>query len=130
MRFKVMKTLPRAVVSFLIFMTSTMVTAQDGAVSPQTIQATWVGKTLIGTIGNGPLKGKQINVNLNPDSSARVDGAIVDSGTWRLTDQGYCASWKTIRNGQERCFTVVRSGNDHIVKNPDGTVNNTITEIR
>jgi hypothetical protein len=130
MHFNLMNTLPRAIVTFLLSITSTMVTAQDGAVSPQTIQATWVGKTLVGTIGNGPLKGKQINVNLNADGSAKVDGAIVDSGTWRLSEQGYCAVWKTIRNGQERCFTVVRKGSEHLVINPDGSINNTITEIR
>jgi hypothetical protein len=130
MRFKLVDSFPRITVSFLVLMTSTMVTAQDGTVTPQTIQSTWVGKTLVSTIGNGPLKGKQINLYLNPDGSARVEGAIVDSGTWRLSDQGYCATWKNIRAGQERCFTVVRKGNDQLVNNPDGSLNNTITEIR
>ena len=104
--------------------------AQDVTVTPQEIQASWVGKTVVGTLATGSLAGKSIDFNLNPDGSATLSGALLDSGTWRLSDQGYCITWKKIRAGQERCFTVVRKGAEQQVFNPDGSLSTTITQIR
>jgi len=67
---------------------------------------------------------------MNPDGTALVSGAAVDTGTWRLSEQGYCATWKKIRSGLERCFTIMRKGTDLEVINPDGTLSTTINEIR
>ena len=122
---------PAKVALLLVMLTqSSFALAQDGAMSPQAIESTWVGKTLVGTIGSGPLAGKQMQLNMNPGGSITIDGAVVDTGTWRLSDQGYCATWKKIRAGQERCFTVVRKGTEQVVSNPDGSLNSTVTEIR
>ncbi len=104
--------------------------AQDVALTPQEIQAAWVAKTVVGTLAAGSLAGKSIDFNLNPDGSATLAGALSDSGTWRLSEQGYCVTWKRIRAGQERCFTVVRKGAEQQVLNPDGSVSTTITQIR
>jgi hypothetical protein len=104
--------------------------AQDGPVSPQEIQANRVGKTAVGVVGSGPAAGKPVDFTMNADGSASVSGAAVDSGTWRLSEQGYCATWKRIRNGQERCFTVVRKGTEFLVVNPDGSLNTTVSQIR
>lgn len=59
--------------------------AQDATLTPQEIQASWVGKTVVGTLAAGSLAGKSVDFNLNPDASATLGGAISDSGTWRLS---------------------------------------------
>ena len=104
--------------------------AQDGALSPQDIQSTWVGKTVTGTIQGGSLAGKTIEMQLKADGSAAIDGAIADTGTWRLSDNGYCATWKKIRAGQERCFVVVRKGAEQHVMNPDGTLSTVVSRVQ
>ncbi len=104
--------------------------AQDILMTPQEIQSDWVGKTVLGLIGGGPQAGKTIDLRLKAGGAAEVTGAVVDSGTWRLSDKGYCATWKQIRAGQERCFTVVRKGTDLQVLNPDGSLNTTITAVK
>lgn len=67
--------------------------AQQNLVSPQEIQTTWVGKSVIGTTGAGA----PVLLKLQADGTASVQaGKTSDSGTWRLSDSGYCATWKTI----------------------------------
>lgn len=112
------------------FVTVSSAMAQDVTLTPQEIKESWVGKTVVGTLAAGSLAGKSIDFNLNPDGSAILAGALSDSGTWRLSEQGYCITWKKIRTGQERCFTVVRKGAEQQVFNPDGSLSTTITQIR
>lgn len=101
--------------------------AQDETVTAKEIQASWVGKTLVGTTANGA----PATLKLQSDGAASVSaGTTNDSGTWRLSEQGYCTSWKTIRAGQKRCFTVRRTGARMTVFNPDGSVSGHFTEVR
>lgn len=111
-------------------MQATLTMAQDGAVSPQAIQSTWVGKTVIATLAGGAFQGKSVKFTMAQDGTVSMEGALVDTGNWRLSEQGYCVTWKKIRAGQERCFTVVRKGSDQLVINPDGSISTTVTEIR
>jgi uncharacterized membrane protein len=104
--------------------------AQDALMTPQEIQSAWVGKTVIALIAGGPSMGKVVELQLKADGSADLAGSSVDSGTWRLSDKGYCATWKKIRAGQERCFTVVRKGSELQVLNADGSPNTTVTAVR
>src|SRR4029078_8835585 len=92
--------------------------AQSEAVTPKQIQETWVGKNLVGkTAGGAPA-----TLKLLSDGTAQLNaGTTNDSGTWRLSDTGYCTTWKTIRAGQERCFTASKSGDRITVLNPDGS---------
>lgn len=106
------------------------VQAQDSNLSPQEIKATWSDKTLTGVIQGGPLAGKSIDMQLKSDGSANISGAISDTGTWRLSDNGYCATWKKIRSGQERCFVVTRKGTEQHVFNPDGSLNTIVSQVR
>src|SRR5438552_3891122 len=101
--------------------------AQEQPVTPKEIQDAWVGKSLVGkTAGGAPA-----TLKLQADGTASVSaGSTNDTGTWRLSEQGYCTTWKKIRSGQERCFTVTRAGNTMKVFNPDGSVNGEFTEIR
>lgn len=103
------------------------VLAQDGPVSAKEIQETWVGKELTGTIASGA----KVTMRLEPDGMASVSaGNTSDTGTWRLSDSGYCTTWKTIRAGQERCFTVVRAGEAFKVMNPDGSLSGHFNAIK
>ena len=91
--------------------------AQEQPVMPKEIQHTWVDKTLVGTAANGA----PAVVRLQPDGTASLTaGSTNDTGTWRLSEQGYCTIWKNIRAAQERCFTVRRTGTKMSVFNPDG----------
>ena len=99
--------------------------AQEQQVTPKEIQETWVAKVLIGTTANGA----PATLRLRPDGTASVAaGSTNDIGTWRLSDEGYCTTWKNIRAGQERCFTVRRVGTRMTVFNPDGSVNGQFTD--
>jgi hypothetical protein len=101
--------------------------AQEAPVTPKEIEDTWVGRTLIGTTAGGA----PATLKLMPGGTAAVSaGSTNDTGTWRLSDGGYCTTWRTIRAGQERCFTARRAGTKITVQNPDGTLSGTFTEIR
>ncbi len=114
-----------ALVSALLACTSAY--AQDVPVTPKEIQDTWVGKTLVGSTANGAAA----TMRLHADGTATVSaGSTNDTGTWRISEQGYCTTWKSIRAGQERCFTVKRSGTKSTVLNPDGSVSGFFTEIK
>jgi len=99
---------------------------QEDVMTPKEIRDQWVGKTLVGTSANG---GK-VTLMLRSDGSAELSGAATDAGTWRVSENGYCTTWKKIRAGQERCFTARRSGTNIMVLNPDGSVSGTFTEIQ
>jgi hypothetical protein len=101
--------------------------AQEAPVTPKEIEDTWVGKTLVGTTAAGA----PATLKLLSGGAAEVSaGSTTDIGTWRLSDSGYCTTWRTIRAGQERCFTARRAGTKITVQNPDGTLSGTFTEIR
>lgn len=103
------------------------VIAQEEVVSPKEIRETWVGKTVVGAT----TKGIPIALKLQGDGAASVMvGATNHAGTWRLSENGYCATWKTIRNNEERCLTVRKSGSKMTVINPDGSVNAEISEVK
>lgn len=104
--------------------------AQDISLSSDDIKAQWMDKTILGTLVGGPLAGKSIEMHMKADGSLSINGAVTDTGTWRLPGQGYCATWIKIRAGQERCFTVVRKGPDTLVVNPDGSVSTLISAVR
>lgn len=103
------------------------VLAQEGTVSAKELQETWVGKELTGTTAAGA----KASMRLEPDGKATISaGNTIDSGTWRISESGYCTTWKTIRAGQERCFTVVRTGSTFKVMNPDGSLSGQFTAIK
>ena len=104
------------------------VLAQDGPVTGKEIQDQWVGKSAIGTTRGGT----PATLRLMADGSASIasGAAILDTGTWRPWDKGYCTTWTTIRRGEERCFTVQRSGSKITVLNPDGSVSGYFDEVK
>jgi hypothetical protein len=101
--------------------------AQEQLVTPKEIQDTWVSKTLVGKTASG----EAVTLRLQPDGTASVSaGSTNDTGAWRLSEQGYCTTWKNLRSGQERCFTVRRVGATMKVFNPDGSMNGEFTELK
>lgn len=44
-----------------------------------------------------------------------------DSGTWRIKGNKFCTTWKVIRKGKERCFSMSKTGAGKYASN-DGTV--------
>ncbi len=113
--------------SFTFMFAPLIALAQDGPVPPKEIQETWVGKDLTGTT----VAGAPVLMRLVSDGKASIKaGATSDVGTWRLSDRGYCTTWQVIRPGQERCFTVVRSGATFNIANPDGSVGGSFTSIK
>lgn len=101
----------------------------QNALTPQEIQSTWVGKTLTAIIGSGPMTGKELVFRMQADGTSTLQGALQDTGAWRLSDNGYCNSWKKIRSGAERCFTVIRKDREFLILNPDGSLNTTVIRV-
>ena len=97
------------------------------SVTPKEIQDTWVGKTITTSTGTG----RTFTMKFVADGSISIAGdAFADTGTWRLSSDGYCVTWKQIRAGTERCFTVTRFRNGEIkVSNPDGSASGYISKI-
>lgn len=101
--------------------------AQDQPVTPKEIQDTWVARSLLGTTA----KGVAVTMKIQADGSASLQvGTNTLPGTWRVSDNGYCTTWKTNRGAQENCFTARRSGDKVVVSNLDGSVSGYFTEIR
>jgi hypothetical protein len=101
--------------------------AQEQTVTPKEIQDTWVGRTLTGTSSSGA----PVTMRIQPDGTASVSaGSTSDTGNWRISEQGYCTTWKAIRAGQERCFTAKQVSGRVTVFNPDGSVSGYFTEIK
>ena len=101
--------------------------AQDGLVTTKHLQEQWIGKMLTVHFPNATAS----QLQFKSDSTITIAGSLTDSGTWRWHEpNGYCATWKKIRNGQERCFTVQRNGKEYVVLHPDGTISGMISEIK
>ena len=101
--------------------------AQEEPVAAQEIRERWTGRTLVGSTSTGA----SVSMQLQSDGTASLSaGSTRDSGTWRVSEGGYCTTWKTIRAGQERCYTVRRTGQKLTVLNPDGSVSGHFSEIR
>jgi uncharacterized membrane protein len=103
-----------------------IVTAQDAPMTSEEIKAGWVGKKIVSRGANGAL----FDLFFKADGTIEISGnSFSDSGVWRLAEQGYCATWKKIRAGEERCFTVAKRGFNLQVFNPDGSVSGTILKV-
>ncbi len=101
--------------------------AQDQPMTPQEISAAWVGKKVFARVHSS---GAPIELSLKADGSASVlVGPNADTGTWRLWENGYCATWQRLRGGREGCLTVVRRGPMLLVLNADQSINAEILRV-
>ena len=100
--------------------------AQDQTLTGEDIRKAWVGKKVFARSPTGGLT----DFFLYADGTAQVATSTVsDTGKWRPTDTGYCATWQKIRAGQERCFSVVRRGSTVYVINPDNSISAEILRV-
>ncbi|MCU0763166.1 MAG: hypothetical protein MUF76_09350 [Hydrogenophaga sp.] len=88
----------------------------DEYLKPEQIQSLLVGKKVIGQVGGG-----MFDFQMNADKTATTSAAGGDTGTWRFSEDGYCATWTKIRAGVERCFKVSKVGISYFVVAPDGS---------
>ncbi len=58
---------------------------------------------------------------MNSDFTATTSVAGGDTGKWRLSEDGYCATWTKIRQGKEACFKVSKVGANYFVMGSDGS---------
>ena len=104
----------------------TSVAAEEVLMTPDEIQKTWVDKKIFTRAQTGVL----VDFYLKSDMTADLSGTgWSDTGSWRMSDNGYCAKWKRIRAGEERCFTVVKNGSTVTVLNPDKSVSGEILKV-
>lgn len=89
--------------------------------SPAQIKAEWSGHPLQIFI---PTTARTFSVKFNDDWSTAFSakGDYQDTGTWRLSDIGYCTKWAKIRDGKEECYTVRKSGSEYRIYKLDGSV--------
>ena len=114
-------------ITVLILFSATVAHAQEQPISPKEIQDTWVGKTLIGTAANGAA----VTMKIQADGSASLAaGSTNVAGTWHVSENGYCTTWKTNRGAQEKCFLAVHSGQKIVVSNLDGSLSGYFTDIK
>lgn len=118
---------PTFAISVLVVFFSGAACSQDVPVPAKEIQDTWVGKELTGTTTSGA----KATMRLESDGKASViAGSTNDTGTWRISESGYCTTWKNIRAGQERCFIVLKAGDTFKVMNPDGSLSGQFTSVK
>lgn len=84
---------------------------------PDDIKKLMVGKKVVAQVGAGGM----FDFQMNADGTASTSAAGGDTGKWRFSDDGYCATWVKIRAGAERCFKVSKTGANYFVINPDGS---------
>ena len=111
----------RVGVALGIVASASIALAQDAeqVVSGAEVRQLWVGKKIF---ARSPTAGL-LDFHMRADGTTQISMTNMnDSGTWRPTETGYCATWQRIRSGQERCFTVVKRGGTTYVLNPDRSI--------
>ncbi|NNE83817.1 MAG: hypothetical protein HKN28_07585 [Alphaproteobacteria bacterium] len=59
-----------------------------------------------------------INYSADGKSAINVNnGGFTDTGVYKVTDTGYCATWTKIHDGKEGCYLVVKDGNVYLIAN-------------
>jgi hypothetical protein len=96
-------------------------------VGPDEIQRELVGKTWIVELPNGA----PAIEHFNADGTVSIIGGLIDEGRWRLWDNGYCTSWRRMRGGAERCFTLDKTADgQYRIYKPNGDISMTITGLK
>ena len=61
-------------------------------------------------------------ITYGADGKSTIDvnnGGFTDTGVYKVTDTGYCATWTKIHDGKEGCYIVVKDGNVYLIANGD-----------
>ena len=69
-----------------------------GADAPREVGPEEFRRDLVGKVWKVELPdGDSATERVNADGTATISGAIEDSGTWRLSDTGFCTTWTRMR---------------------------------
>jgi hypothetical protein len=99
--------------------------AQQAAVTvgPDEVERELVGKTWIVELPDG----SPAIEHFNTDGTVSIIGGLMDEGRWRLWEQGYCTTWRRMRGGAERCFTLDKTADgQYRIYKPNGEISMTI----
>ena len=90
--------------------------------TPEQIQSDIVGHSML---GKNP-QGQTFDFKMFVDGTMKTESFGGDKGVWRLSKDGYCATWERLRGGKEACFQVSKPLLNYLVHNPDGSVTTVI----
>jgi hypothetical protein len=99
--------------------------AQQAAVTVgrDEVERELVGKTWIVELPDG----SPAIEHFNADGTVSIIGGLMDEGRWRLWAQGYCTTWRRMRGGAERCFTLDKTADgQYRIYKPNGEISMTI----
>jgi hypothetical protein len=92
-------------------------------VGPDEVERELVGKTWIVELPDG----SPAIEHFNADGTVSIIGGLMDEGRWRLWAQGYCTTWRRMRGGAERCFTLEKTADgQYRIYKPNGEISMTI----
>ncbi len=103
--------------------------AQQGAATlgPEDVKKELVGKTWVVKLPDG----SPATEKFNADGTVNITGGLMDEGRWRLWEQGYCTTWRRMRGGAERCFTLDRTADGRYrIYKPNGEISMTIVGFK
>jgi hypothetical protein len=106
--------------------------AEEPLMTPDEIKTVWVGKKLLLEVPTNQAWSGYVHADLylKTDGSVELQGSgWGHTGKWRLSNDGYCTTYKTLRNGAERCFTVVKNGPTASIVNPDKSVASRVVRV-
>jgi hypothetical protein len=99
---------------------------QGTPMTPKEITTDLVGKSWVGKMSNG----SETTQTVNADGTIQISGGLNDRGRWRMSDNGYCATWNRMRHGAEGCYTIDRTPSGHyVIRRADGSVLMTVTHV-
>lgn len=103
--------------------------AQQAAVTvgPNEVEHELAGKTWIVEL---PDRSPAIE-RFNADGTVSIIGGLMDEGRWRLWERGYCTTWRRMRGGAERCFTLEKTADGrYLIYKPNGEISMTIVRFQ
>ena len=102
----------------ILVVTST--TIADAAMSRAEIEKKFIGKSLKFRTKAG-LTGRVKHSRNGKSRLSNTNFSVKrDAGSWRFKGSRHCVSWKVIRKGKEKCFTISDTGNGTF-RTHDGT---------
>ena len=104
-----------AIISLLLCVSHT-VSAQT-MLTPDQIKSDLVGHAMLGKNNRGQV----FDFTMSTNGTMKTDSFGGDKGVWRLSGDGYCATWEKIRAGKEACFQVSKPLLNYIVHSADGS---------
>ena len=77
------------------------------------------------TIQGTSAAGDRVTGSYTPEGMAKLQWSNGGAeGSWRIKDGKFCTTYSTLRGGEERCFTVYKTGdNEYKSFNPDSSLN-------